>query len=473
MTDLDMPPALRQALAHHQAGEHEQAEQGYLGVIEEQPDNLDALHLLSVLRLQEGRPEDALIYIERVIHIAPDAAEAFGNKGTALQAMERYGEAAFAFRTAIKHDPQAAHHHYNLGNTLRASEDKPSAVLAYRDALKCAPDLVQAHSNLATTLSELGLFDEAITHCQTALKLDPKFADAHYNLGNAHRESGRFDAALLSYEKAIEHNPAHADAFCNKGLTEMLPPGLDTAIHTLGQAIAVDPDQDMARFYHAVATEMIGSDAQSLFEKLPGDDQTVDAWLDSWTYVKSHSMLDTEIIHDPFALLEHTLSKATLEGLALEFGVRHGLSIRHIAQHCSQAIHGFDSFRGLPSAWGGEPEGVYTTEGALPAVPENVTLHEGLFEDTLGTFLGSHPGDVRFCNIDCDIYASTVTVLDALAPRIKPGTVLVFDEYLINPTWRDDEFKAFGEAVAKYGWQYHYIAFGIVTKQAAIIIDKI
>ena len=222
MTDLDMPPALRQALAHHQAGEHEQAEQGYLGVIEEQPDNLDALHLLSVLRLQEGRPEDALIYIERVIHIAPDAAEAFGNKGTALQAMERYGEAAFAFRTAIKHDPQAAHHHYNLGNTLRASDDKPSAVLAYRDALKCAPDLVQAHSNLATTLSELGLFDEAITHCQTALELDPKFADAHYNLGNAHRESGRFDEALLSYEKAIEHNPAHADALCNKGLTEML-----------------------------------------------------------------------------------------------------------------------------------------------------------------------------------------------------------------------------------------------------------
>ena len=267
-----------------------------------------------MLRLQEGRPEDALIYIERVIHIAPDAAEAFGNKGTALQAMERYGEAAFAFRTAIKHDPQAAHHHYNLGNTLRASDDKPSAVLAYRDALKCAPDLVQAHSNLATTLSELGLFDEAITHCQTALELDPKFADAHYNLGNAHRESGRFDEALLSYEKAIEHNPAHADALCNKGLTEMLPPGLDSAIHALSQAIAVDPDQDMARFYHAVATEMIGSDAQSLFEKLPGDDQTTDAWLDSWTYVKSHSMLDTEIIHDPFALLEHALSKALLEG---------------------------------------------------------------------------------------------------------------------------------------------------------------
>jgi len=473
MNDLDILSVLRQALSHHQAGEHDLAERAYLSIIEQHPDNIDALHLLSVLRLQEGRAEDALIHIERIIHIAPEAAEVYGNKGTALQALERYGEAAFAFRTAIRYDPKSPHHHYNLGNTLRASDDKSGAVQAYREALKCEPELAQAHSNLATTLSELGLFDEAARHCQSALEIDPGFADAHYNLGNAHREAGRFDEATASYIKATEHNPAHADAYCNLGLTEMLLPGLDTAIRTLSRAVAVDPDQDMARFYHAVATEMIGDDAQSLFEKLPKNDPDVDAWRDSWIYIKSHSTLDTEIIHDPFALLRHALAKTSRDGLVLEFGVRHGVSIRHIAAHCDQAIHGFDSFRGLPSAWGGEPEGVYSTGGALPDVPENVTLHEGLFEHTLGGFLDTHTGDVRFCNIDCDIYPSTLTVLDALAPRIKPGTVLVFDEYLIHPTWRDDEFKAFAEAVARYGWKYHYIAFGVVTKQAAVIIDSV
>ena len=157
----------------------------------------------------------------------------------------------------------------------------------------------------------------------------------------------------------------------------------------------------------------------------------------------------------------------------LEFGVRHGLSIGHIARHAGQPVHGFDSFRGLPSAWGGEPEGVYSTDGALPDVPDTVTLHEGLFEDTLQPFLDINPGAVRFCNIDCDIYTSTVTVLDGIASRIVPGSVLVFDEYLINPTWRDDEHLAFQQAVKKYGWKYRYLAFGIVTKQAAVIIEKI
>lgn len=66
-----------------------------------------------------------------------------------------------------------------------------------------------------------------------------------------------------------------------------------------------------------------------------------------------------------------------------------------------------------------------------------------------------------------------MTVLEGLAPRIKPGSVLVFDEYLINPTWRDDEYRAFREAAEKHGWRYSYLAFGIVTKQAAAIIEAV
>ncbi|MCK5777688.1 MAG: tetratricopeptide repeat protein [Rhodospirillales bacterium] len=471
MTDPTMPPALADALAHHQKGDLEAAESGYLAVIDTDPGNPDAHHLLSILRLQQGRAEEALPLIDKVIALAPEAADAYGNKGTALQALERYGEAAFAFRTAIGYAPDAAHHHYNLGNTLRADDDKPGAVRAYRDAIRCAPDLVQAHSNLATTLSELGLFDEAVAHCKLALKYQPGFADAHYNLGNAHREAGRYDAAVAAYNDALKHDPGHADAYCNLGLTEMIRPGLDQAIRTLGKAVDIKPDHDMARFYQAVATEMIGADATKLFKALPEDDAAVDAWLDSWDYVKSHSNLKTEIIHCPYALLSLALEAASLDGLVLEFGVRHGQSIRHIASEARQDTHGFDSFHGLPSAWGGEPEGVYSTEGQLPDVPDNVILHAGLFEDTLRPFLKDHPGEVRFCNVDCDIYGSTVTVLDGLAPRIKAGSVLVFDEYLINPTWRDDEYKAFQEAVEKYGWTYRYLAFGIVTKQAAVMIE--
>ena len=51
-----------------------------------------------------------------------------------------------------------------------------------------------------------------------------------------------------------------------------------------------------------------------------------------------------------------------------------------------------------------------------------------------------------------------------------PGTVIVFDEYIGNEHWREDEFKAFQEAVLEYGWKYEYLCFSFVTKQVVVRI---
>jgi hypothetical protein len=100
-----------------------------------------------------------------------------------------------------------------------------------------------------------------------------------------------------------------------------------------------------------------------------------------------------------------------------------------------------------------------------------VRLHAGWFEATLPEFLATEPGPLRFANIDCDIYSSTVTVLTALAGRIVPGTVLVFDEFIGNRTWREDEYKAFHEYAAQYGVRWRVIGLGLPTKQVAVLIE--
>ena len=101
---------------------------------------------------------------------------------------------------------------------------------------------------------------------------------------------------------------------------------------------------------------------------------------------------------------------------------------------------------------------------------ENVILHQGWFEETLPIFIEKHQAPVRLLNIDCDIYSSTKIVLDLLANQIIPGTVIVFDEYIGNENWRQDEFKAFQETVLKYGWNYEYLCFSFMTKQVVVRI---
>ena len=37
---------------------------------------------------------------------------------------------------------------------------------------------------------------------------------------------------------------------------------------------------------------------------------------------------------------------------------------------------------------------------------------------------------VAYANIDCDLYTSTLDILEALHGRIVTGTIIVFDEYI-------------------------------------------
>lgn len=470
MSTIDLNTVLQAALAHHQAGQLADAEAGYASILDVDPNHLDALHLFAALRLQQGMATDALSLSEQVIAIAPGISDAHDNHGSALQALGHGADAALAFRRAIDLNPKAAHHRYNLGNALRSIGEKSAAAAAYKAAIARNPDLIQAYSNLAATLSELGLFKAAMNCCRKAIDINPGYADAYYNLGNAYREAGQLSDAMIAYSRAIELNHNFADAHCNMALSLMARREFDTARAAFTDAL-LPTDHKMAQFYKSVALEMSGASADDEFAALPKNDPEISAWLDSWSYVKSHSDTNTEIINVSFDVLDHALSAAQSEGLVLEFGVRHGHSIRHLAERVNGEVFGFDSFTGLPSSWGHEPEGVYSTEGELPEVPANVTLIPGWFDATLATFLEQEAGNIRFCNIDCDIYDSTVTVLNLIAPRIRAGSVLVFDEYIVNPTWREDEFKAFQEAVIKFGWKYRYLAFGIITKQAAIIIE--
>jgi hypothetical protein len=59
-----------------------------------------------------------------------------------------------------------------------------------------------------------------------------------------------------------------------------------------------------------------------------------------------------------------------------------------------------------------------------------------------------------------------------MGDRVGPGTVIVFDEYIVNDRWAEDEFKAFQEAVAARGWSYEYLAFSVQTGQGSVRITR-
>jgi len=160
-------------------------------------------------------------------------------------------------------------------------------------------------------------------------------------------------------------------------------------------------------------------------------------------------------------VLRHAVSQVSVDGLFMEFGVFQGNSLKFIASLTKSAVYGFDSFEGLPDPWGFiMGKGTFSTNGAAPAkLPKNIEIEKGWFEESLPAFLTKHQEPCAFVHIDCDIYSSAKTVLELLRPRLKNGSVIVFDDYFNYIGWEKHIHKAFMEFVEKHSIKYEFMTF--------------
>jgi len=180
-----------------------------------------------------------------------------------------------------------------------------------------------------------------------------------------------------------------------------------------------------------------------------------------------------------YSLIRHCALLAPA-GIACEFGVHTGVSLRAIRNFRKPPLFGFDSFDGLPTDWetGGavpHPAGTFACEPPSD-LASGVKLVRGWFEDTIGPWKDKHSGDVQMLHIDCDLYKSAREVLFGLNDRIKPGAVVLFDE-LVDfgqtnyPNWRDGEWRALNEWLAECGREVEPI--GRTDHQQAAFIVRV
>ncbi len=389
------------------------------------------------------------------------------------QARHRAGDAAGAaegYRAALAIAPDDADALMGLGAALATLGRPEEAIQSFRRAAKILPNVAAVHRDFGAAMFDLGRWEEGLAAFQRAIAIAPADARALTGLGEMLVEVGRRDEARAVLDRAVAADALFAPAWFQMHRAVYDDRDLGPAIDALTRAVLHDPALVLARFCLGVALDLAGREtaAEQQFASLHADERVYRGAVESWRYAKAHRAPGTRFFVATRDVLRFALDQATIEGAVLELGVRYGISTRWIAERAGGVVHAFDSFAGLPEAWHVLPKGAYSTHGVVPDLPGNVEVHVGLFAETLPPFAASLGGPIRFGNVDCDLYTSTKEALDALAPRVAPGTVLVFDEYLVNDAWREDEFKAFQEAVAARGWKYEYLAFSLLTGQAVV-----
>src|SRR6202158_1924124 len=86
-------------------GQWLEAETLYQRVLKARPRHFDALHLLGVLRQQQGRSVEALGLIASALEVSPDQANAWSNRGVTLKTLERWDEALKSYDRALALEP--------------------------------------------------------------------------------------------------------------------------------------------------------------------------------------------------------------------------------------------------------------------------------------------------------------------------------------------------------------------------------
>jgi len=463
--------AIQYAIQHHKAGRMELASAIYLSILDSFPDHFETLYLFAMAAQHSGDHARAIQLLGKADRSRPGQAQVHLQLGISFNQLGEREKAVSSYQKALSIDGSCVEAYCNLGNLFKRMGNVEGALESYGHALRLGPSIAQIPYNFGVLYQERLEPDKAIEWFRKAISLKSDYASAYNHLGVALSETGHPEEAIKHYRKAQELDPNSADAFYNLHALLLDSGDMSDAVGCLEKALALQPNNDVYRLSMGVLHEYMG-DTTRANACLAGADNSLPmiADLEAWNYIKSLGDEQPSMTGSAAKIFRLALDGAQVQGLVLEFGVFMGRSIRQIAALVNGAVHGFDSFEGIPEDWCHEKKGSYSTGGIIPKVPANVHLHAGWFEDTVPAFIHDEAGPIRFINIDCDLYSSTRTVLDLLCRQIVPGTVIVFDEYIGYPGWKENEFRAFNEATEKYGWRHEMLAFSFVTKQVAFRI---
>ena len=208
---------LTEAIQHHRANNLSTAETIYLDVLEQDAENVDALHLLGTLRYTQGDLPQAVELIRSALQRRPRPIIHY-NLANALRDSGQIDEAIAHYEQAVSLDPHLAEAHLNLGALLRSLGRLDEAKESLRRALLASPEMADAHTQLGLVHVGQRAPVKALKSFERAAELHPNVARAHMHVAGVLRQLGRSEEALERYAQALELDPTDADIHVQRGM---------------------------------------------------------------------------------------------------------------------------------------------------------------------------------------------------------------------------------------------------------------
>ncbi len=205
--------------------------------------------LRSGLLLTVGRVDEAQPDIARVLAENPDDVNAISLKSIIAVAQNDNDEALGLAEKAVNTDPQSAPALIALSYAQQAKFELEAARESLEKAVELAPDDALAWARLAELQLSFGDLDSALEAAEKAVSLNPDLERTQSVLGFAALTQIDIDKAKAAFEKAIRFDPAAPLPRLGLGLAKIRQGDLDEGTEDMEIAASLDPDNSLIRSY--------------------------------------------------------------------------------------------------------------------------------------------------------------------------------------------------------------------------------
>ena len=249
---------LKQALAHHEAGRLNEAQELYRTILRDDSENVDALHYAGLALHQAGETVRAIALMRRATERAPGQLHYALNLGQVLEASGALEQAIACYRQMVSLDRTSVAGYLKLGLTLVQSGQPQEALAPLSEALRLNPDSHEAANGLGNALLKLWQLERAAVCYRKAVAVAPTSIESRNNLGMVLAKLGCYDEAISTYREALELKPSSAPLLNNLAAALFAKGEYDATITCCQQTLALEPDYPDALLTLANAYKMNG-----------------------------------------------------------------------------------------------------------------------------------------------------------------------------------------------------------------------
>ncbi len=275
-------------------GKWEEALSVYEKVVELDPQNWKAHHLLGDACLNLEQYEKAIESYQNCLELNPDFTWAYHNLGITFAKLESWDEVCQCYDKVAQIDAQfwklnqsmlplemgksflkkgqidqAVSWHYKslelqpenwrlyhqLGDIFLGLEQWKEAIKNYRKCLELNPDYTWSYHNLGLTLTKMERWEEALSNYARIDELDPEFwrqnpvdFEIQHKLGDILFQQQEFEKAINAYQRAILLNPNSYSAYHKIGDALLILQKWQEAEISFRHAIEINPNFNWSHY---------------------------------------------------------------------------------------------------------------------------------------------------------------------------------------------------------------------------------